>query len=151
MVDATIELLGYSSKLIQLFQDKHVITSINDSRVRELNNFLIYLRKWKSTTGSDAKKIISAKLYFDFQSMAYGFQAVLSIKMKSYPNATVKPAIINQDVVENHFCQVRACNGQNNNPTWRLQEMSQNAIRFGQTTISRKSNAGAVSLKKQHN
>jgi len=74
--------------------------------------------------------------------MILGFQAIVSIKLKEHPQAVIKPAIINQDLVENHFCQVRSCDGQNNNPTWRLQELAQNTIRCGQTTISRKSNAG---------
>lgn len=80
--------------------------------------------------------------------MIFGFQALVSIKLKEYPQAVIKPAIINQDLVENHFCQIRACNGQNNNPTWRLQESAQNTVRYGQTTISRKSNAGLDGAKK---
>lgn len=88
------------------------------------------------------------KLWFDLQSMALGFLAIVSIKLKHFPQSLIKPAIIIQDVVENHFCQVRACNGHNNHPTWRLQETTQNTIRYGQTTISRKSNAGNSSLKK---
>lgn len=75
--------------------------------------------------------------------MILGFDSLVKIKLEAYPHSIIKPAIINQDVVENHFCQVRACNGQNNNPTWRLQESAQNSIRYGQTTISRKSNAGS--------
>jgi len=80
--------------------------------------------------------------------MVYGFQAIVTIKLKKSPQAMIKPAIVNQDIVENHFCQVRACNGQNNNPTWRLQEKVQNTIRYGQTTISRKSNAGPSGCRK---
>lgn len=146
-IDATITLLNHSSKIIQLFQDKIGIQSIQDSRLKDLSQFLDFLIKWKSSAGTDGKKFISSKLFFDLNSMILGFQSLVSIKLKAFPNAIIKPAIINQDLVENHFCQVRACNGQNNNPTWRLQETCQNTIRYGQTTISRKSNAGALSLK----
>lgn len=146
-VDATITLLNHSSKIIQLFQDKIGIQSIQDNRLKDLSQFLDFLIKWKSSAGTDGKKFISSKLFFDLNSMILGFQSLVSIKLKAFPNAIIKPAIINQDLVENHFCQVRACNGQNNNPTWRLQETCQNTIRYGQTTISRKSNAGALSLK----
>ncbi len=59
-----------------------------------------------------------------------------------FPQSVIKPAIVNQDCIENHFCQVRACSGQNNNPTYNQQESTQNSIRFGQSTVSRKSNAG---------
>lgn len=81
--------------------------------------------------------------------MIYGFQGMVATKLKALKNATIKPAIINQDIVENHFCQVRSCNGQNNNLTWGLQEACQSSIRHGQTTISRKSNAGMLSVKKK--
>lgn len=74
------------------------------------------------------------------------FKHWFQLNWKSIPR--IKPAIINQDLVENHFCQIRACNGQNNNPTWRLQESAQNTVRYGQTTISRKSNAGLDGAKK---
>ncbi|KAK3747781.1 hypothetical protein QZH41_010671, partial [Actinostola sp. cb2023] len=146
-LDATIALLNHSSKMVQLFNDKYTLSSVTDSRLKELRQFLKFIDDWKCSTEGDAKKFISPKLYFDLQSMVHGFQAIVSIKTMFHQSAIVKPGIINQDVVENHFCQIRACNGQNNNPTWRLQEATQNTIRYGQTTISRKSNAGALSLK----
>ena len=67
-----------------------------------------------------------------------------SIKLTKFQNSVIKPAaIVSQDCVENHCCEVRACNGQNNNPTYLQQEATQNSIHYGQTTISGKSNAGA--------
>jgi hypothetical protein len=98
--------------------------------------------KWREETKDENSHFISSKLWFDLQSMCIGFQSMIEIKLAKFPNSVIKPALINQDCVENHFCQVRACNGQNNNPTYRQQESTQNSIRFGQTTISRKSNAG---------
>lgn len=148
-VDSTILLLSHSSKMIQLFNDKLTISSLNDTRLQELSSFLNFLSQWKTASGRDGKKFISEKLYFDLQSMIYGFQGMVATKLKEFKNATIKPAIINQDIVENHFCQVRSCNGQSNNPTWRLQEACQSSIRHGQTTISRKSNAGMLSVKKK--
>ena len=138
-VDSTILLLSHSSKMIQLFNDKLTISSLNDERLQELSSFLNFLSQWKTASGRDGKKFISEKLYFDLHAT----------KLKAFKNATIKPSIINQDIVENHFCQVRSCNGQNNNPTWRLQEACQSSIRHGQTTISRKSNAGMLSVKKK--
>lgn len=70
---------------------------------------------------------------------------MVEIKLTQFPNSVIKPALINQDGVENHFCQVRSGNGQNNNPTYLQQESAQSSIRFGQTTISRKSNVGKPS------
>ena len=80
-----------------------------------------------------------------------GFESIVAIKLKKFPSSVIKPAIINQDCIENNFCQVRGCNGQNNNSTFHLQESAQNSVRYGQTTISRKSNAGAAGVRKRKN
>lgn len=141
-MDATIELLNHTSKVIELFNSKVAISSISDQRLDDLSRFHTFLARWKSLTNGKSEHFFSPKLWFDLQSMILGFQAIVSIKLKEFPHSVVKPALINQDLVENHFCQVRACNGQNSNPTWRLQEAAQNTIRYGQTTVSRKSNAG---------
>ena len=111
-----------------------------DNRIKHLDGLLTYLSHWKSVTESP-KEFISDKLWFDIQSMVHGFKAITQIKLEKFPESAIKPWIINQDVVENHFCQIRTCNGQNNNPTYRLQESAQNSIRYGQTTISSKCNA----------
>ena len=55
------------------------------------------------------------------------------IKTAQFPAAVIKPALVNQDGVENDFCQVRSCNRKNNNPTYLQQESAQNSIRFWQT------------------
>lgn len=145
-LDATIELLQHTSALIELFTTtRQAICYINDERIKKLDSFLTFLSNWKaeiSGEGGNSKHFISDKLWFDLQSMIHGFKAIVDIKLKAFPASTVKQWLVNQDVVENHFCQVRACNGQNRNPTYRLQEQTQNSIRYGQTTISRKSNAG---------
>ena len=49
--------------------------------------------------------------------MCIGFMSMITVKLTKFPQSLIKPAICNQDGVENHFCQVRAYNGQNNNPT----------------------------------
>jgi len=148
MLDATLNLLNHTSKLIQLFQDKIPINSSTDQRLQDLSKFLLFIQEWKSSTGGDGKKFISTKLWFDIQSMVHGFLAIVAIKLRKFPHSLIKPAILNQDCVENHFCQVRSYNGQNNHPTWRLQENAQNSIRHGQTAMSRKGNAGVSGLKK---
>ena len=75
------------------------------------------------------KKVLTKKLWFDLQSMILEIQLIIAVKLKKLPQAVIKPAIINQGCVKNHFCQVRACNGQNKHPTYRLQESTQNFIR----------------------
>ena len=143
----------HTANVVNLFQDKLVITSANDQCLKELKQFLSFMQSWKDNLPLSDKgaiksnEFISNKLWFDIQSMVLGFCSLVNIKLEAYPHSLIKPNIINQDVVENHFCQVRACNGQNNNPTWRLQESAQNSIRYGQTTISRKCNDGSSSMK----
>ena len=100
---------------------------------------------WREESSDNNSQFVSTKLWFDLQSMCLGFRSMVVIKLTQFPNSVIKPALINQDGVENHFCQVRSCNGQNNNPTYLQQESPQNSIRFGQTTISRKSNVGKAS------
>ncbi len=119
-IDGTIELLTHTSKVIELFHDKHVIHSVADCRLNDLMRFYQFLTRWHCGTNGESNQFISHKLWFDLKSMIFGFHSIVYIKLNEYPQSVIKPAIVNQDVVEGHFCQVRACNGQNNHPTWRL-------------------------------
>ena len=114
--------------------------SKDDSRIRNLDGFIQFFSDWKEE--ATPKQFISSKLWFDLQSMVHGFKSVVNIKLTKFPNSVIRQWLVNQDGVENHFCQTRSCNGSNNNPTYRLQESSQNTIRFGQEGISSKCNAG---------
>ena len=112
----------------------------------------VYTGLMNSTNGSPSrqkqqkiKKIILSPpnyiLIYNPCALAFSLWSTLSylkIKMQS-------SSIVNQDCVENHFCQVRSCNGQNDNPTFLQQQSTQNSIRLGQTTISPKSNASCQS------
>ncbi|CAB3998312.1 Hypothetical predicted protein [Paramuricea clavata] len=118
------------------------INSTNDERLTKLQKFYNVIAEWADNCKESKTSFVSDKLWFDLQSMCIGFKSLVSIKLQNFPNSVVKPAIVNQDCVENHFCQVRASNGQNNNPTFLQQQSVQNSVRFGQTVISRKSNAG---------
>lgn len=84
----------------------------------------------------DNKKFISSKLWFDLKSMCLGFQSLVHYKLVKHPSSVIKPAIVNQDCAENHFCQIRSCNGQNDNRTFLQQQSSQNSIQVGQTTVN---------------
>lgn len=141
-LDASIQLLAQTSKVIEFFStSREAVRSKDDPRLRSLDGFLQYFANWKEATLMP-KHFISTKLWFDLQSMVHGFRSIVNIKLSKFPNSVIKAWVVNQDGVENHFCQTRACNGQNNNPTYRLQETSQNSIRFGQNPISTKCNAG---------
>jgi hypothetical protein len=129
-------LLEQTSELVSLFNDKLYISSVHDKRLKKLEKFHELMKIWANQTEGKSHLFVSSKLWFG---------SLVSIKLSHFPQSVVKPAIINQDCVENHFGQVRSCNGQNNNPTYLQQQSTQNSIRIGQTFISRKSNAGKSS------
>ena len=52
--------------------------------------------------------------------MVLGMISLVKITLSKYPGSMIKPAVVNQDVVENHFCQLKVANGQNDNPSYRL-------------------------------
>lgn len=144
-LDAVIELLQHTSEIVSLFNDRLYINSSEDLRLHKLNKFYNWMCHWANETEGSSKSFISSKLWFDLQSMCLGFQSLVHYKMTRFPVTVIKPAIVNQDCVENHFCQIRSCNGQNDNPTFLQQQSTQNSIRLGQTTISTKSNASCNS------
>ncbi len=129
--------------MIDLFSDKHAIYNVDDSRLQALQSTLLFFstRKEGTTKGDE---FISQKLWFDIQSMIHGFISLVQTKLRRFPGSIVKPAIINQDCVENHFSQLRGANGQNDNPTYQVTQETQNSIIFGQTTINRKGNVGVA-------
>ena len=145
LLNAVIELLQHTSEIVSLFNDRLYINSADGLRRHKLNNFYNWMCQWANETEGKSQSFISSKLWFDLQSMCLGFQSLVHYKMTRFPSTVIKPAIVNQDCVENHFCQIRSCNGQNDNPTFLQQQSTQNSIRLGQTTISTKSNHNASS------
>ena len=132
--------------MIELFSDcKHDFYSEGDIRLQALLATLHFFKEWSAQITS-ANQFISAKLWLDLQSMILGFISVVQTKLRQFPGSTIKPAIINQDAVENHFSQIRAANVQNDNPTYLATQGTQNSIIFGQTTVSRKSNTGTTKV-----
>ena len=136
-------LLENTSAIVSLFNDKLYINSTRDERLLKLQKFYKIMVDWLAQSGTAKNMFISQKIWFDLQSMCLGIKSLVSFKLKRFPNAVIKPAITNQDCIQNHFCQVRSCNGQNNNPTYLQQQWTQNSIRMGQAIISQKSNAGS--------
>ena len=71
---------------------------------------------------------------------------MVKIKKDNIPSSVIKPIIINQDVVENIFCQVRAQNAQNSHPNYALYMNSVNTVSITQTLTSPKSNTGGSNV-----
>lgn len=106
-LDSALQLLQHTSHIIDLFNSKCPVTNINDIRLRKLNtSFYAFMLDWREESIDDNSTLISSKLWFDIQSMCLGFNALVQIKLKNFPQSCIKPAIINQDCVENQFCQV---------------------------------------------
>jgi hypothetical protein len=130
--------------MVELFSDKHAVFHVKDNRILKLQRALQYFCNWK-LKAITSKEFLSDKTWFDLQSMILGFISLVKSKLTRFPGSCIKPAIVNQDVVENHFCQLRGANGQNDNPTYQTVQGTQNSIIFGQTTISKKCNTGTTS------
>ena len=139
----TILFLHHTSRMVELFSDKHAIYQICNPRLQDLNDSLQFFKEWQQQANT-GKEFLSAKSWFDLQSVILGFTAIVKAKLSRFPGTSIKPAIANQDVVENHFSQLHGANAQNENPTYQLTRGTQNSIIFGQTTISKKSNTGGV-------
>ncbi len=139
----TILFLLHTSRIVELFSDRHAIYHLHDPRIQELNECLKFFTEWHHEA-TNGKEFVSSKLWFDLQSMILGFTAMVKTKLSRFPGTLIKPTIINQDVVENHFSQLRGANGQNENPTYQLVQGTQNSVIFGQTTISKKCNTGGM-------
>ena len=133
------QLLQHTAEIVNLFNLKCPLTNISDIRLKKLNSFYSFMLDWREKSTDHNSSFISSKL-------CLGFHALVQVKLHYFPYSCIRPAIVNQDCVENHFCQVRSCNGHNNNPKYNQQQSTQNSIRFGQTVISRKSNVGVHSI-----
>jgi hypothetical protein len=147
-LDATVEMLTHTSALIRNFRDPRPITDISDDRLKENDDALKWFIKWERSVKYDdgirnkEKHMISHQTREDIISSVMGFQELCNYKLKM-SNASIIPSRINSDVIENMFCQQRTLhNGANTNPTYLGYCNSVNSVILGQTSISRKSNAG---------
>ena len=142
-LSASIAFLQHTSSMVEFFTSKQAIYDVNDTRLQSLRTTLSYFSTWKASV-SKSDEFVSSKLWFDLQAMILGMISLVRVKLSKFPGSLIKPAVINQDVLENHFCQLRAANGQNDNPTYRLVQAAQNSIVFGQRTVSKKCNTGTA-------
>ena len=142
-LNGSIAFLQHTSFMVEFFSSKQAIYDANDTRLQSLRSTLSYFSTWKASA-LKSDEFVSSKLWFDLQAMILGMISLVRVKLSKFPGSIIKPAVINQDVVENHFCQLRAANGQNENPTYLLTQATQNSIVFGQRTISKKCNTGTA-------
>ena len=115
---SVLELLRKSSMLVRNFRDVSPFKSMKDKRLEENISFLKWLETWEqqSQLNPTENTTFCATTLFDIKSMIIGFQQLCKVIFKKYPGASIQGNKINTDVVENTFSQVRARNGQNDNP-----------------------------------
>ncbi len=140
-MDEAINLVRHTSELIDLFRSKQVISSVADTRIIKAKEFIEDLQHWKDGCERPVN-FFSEKLWFDLQAMVIGLEQAVDIKTSAFPSSRLKPVIINQDILENIFCQVRGSSGQNNNPNYYLYSVTMSSINMGQTVLSKKGNTG---------
>ncbi|XP_070552284.1 uncharacterized protein [Ptychodera flava] len=151
-ISAAVQLLENTSRLITNFTDMRPYFHLEDQRLEENDRVLEFFKTWEGrVTGLRSlpstqrnKMLLSEKARFDISSMVLGFKKVCEISFSKYPGSGIVAARANSNLVENVFCQQRGKNGQNSNPHYLQYGSGINAICFGQTTTTRKSNSGKV-------
>ena len=147
----TIQLLRQTSQLIETFRDMRPLQDIEDSRLKGNRSVLSWFQGWTeeincSTVLSRREKdkcLLTTQCREDLNSLLLGFEQICIRRLTSKPGSYLVPGRVNSDPIENFFCQQRAThNGANTNPNYLSYMSGINSIILGQTTVSRKSNAG---------
>jgi hypothetical protein len=140
-LDGVIKLLQQTSKMVRIFRDTRPVTTIDDPRLRELQEVLSWFQEWRKAMTN--KNLMSFQCHDDIEFCIIGFIQLCSSALKRRnEHMIINPSLINSDAVENIFCQQRATyNGANTNPTALQYQKNLNSIIIGQSTISKKANA----------
>lgn len=97
-LDPALQLLQHTAEIVDLFNSKCPLTSINDIRLRKLNRFYSFMLDWREKSTDDNSSFISSKLWFDLQSICLVFHALaVQVKLHKFPHSCIKPAIVSQD------------------------------------------------------
>lgn len=147
-ITAAIALLERTSFLVDLFQDNRPIKDLSDARVKKLTDVYSWFKAWEKTESGDEsvskrhKGLLTMETREDIDFLYLGFMSLVDYSVNKLKHGIV-PSRINSDVIENVFCQQRSLyHGATTNPTYNAYRTGINSIVLGQSTISRKSNAG---------
>ncbi|PFX20768.1 RNA-directed DNA polymerase from mobile element jockey [Stylophora pistillata] len=75
-LDPALQLLQHTAEIVDLFNSKCPLTSINDIKLRKLNRFYSFMLDWREKSTDDNSSFISSKLWFDLQSICLVFHAL---------------------------------------------------------------------------
>lgn len=137
-LDEVIKLLGITSKLVSIFNDMKPVTSLGDPRLVELRSAVHYFKAFHDLKAEDT---FTTECLWDLNCCIEGILELCDIAIPQ--NRSVVIGLLNSDVLENHFCNVRTLyNGANRNPTYKGYCNIQNSILLTQPIIlSKKRNA----------
>lgn len=150
ILDGCISLLQNTLQMVSIFRDMRPIKKEDDQRLqipREVANwFLTWCQNIFSEDSipqnNKNKCLLSLQCCEDIQSSLQGFISLCNNILKT-PSFYVTPGLINSDIIKNFFNQQRSTyNGPNTNPNSLQYRKTINSIVIGQSTVSRKSNAG---------
>lgn len=143
-----IEFLRRTSFLVNFFLDSRPVKCKNDQRLTTLREAYDWFKAWESEVCIDEdvhkrhRGLLTMETREDLDFLYHGFMSLVDICVDKL-HIPLVPSRLNSDVIENIFCQQRAIyHGANTNPNYNEYRTGINSIILGQTTTSRKSNAG---------
>ena len=91
------------------------IKSLDDPRIKRAKEALEFFEKWESSVwssnlGKDDKPraLLSQQCREDLSSTIVGFEQLVYQRLKLFPGSSILPYLVNSDICENIFCQVRS-------------------------------------------
>lgn len=151
VLDGAIEFLRQTSKLIEMFRGMRPVRSTDDERLHDLQGINDWFLTWESTVNTNKElsskeksaQLMSYQCHEDIHACLIGFLKLCGIILKKGTTVFITPALINSDVIENTFNQMRSTyNGANSNPNALQYRRTLNSIVLGQKSVSMKANAG---------
>lgn len=146
---SVLEFLKYTSAMVSLFTDSRPIKDMSDTRLKTFSEVYSFFKAWESEHDSTKrdKCLMTLETREDLDFTYHGFMSLVSLAITKLKTEIV-PSRINSDIIENVFCQQRSLyHGANTNPSYNEYRTGINSIVLGQTSTSRKSNAGGGAAK----
>jgi len=141
-LDATIEFLTNTSKLVECFTSNQRVRSRTDKMLGTIAEVLQWWKDWSEEEGCNSKtNYITRECHEDLMSMLLGFARICINKINYSPLGSICPSRISSDIVENFFCCQRSLNGCTTNPTYLQFSKSVNTLIITQNSLSKKGNA----------
>ena len=149
---SVLEFLKYTSAMVSIFTDSRPIKDMTDERLKMFSEVYSFFKAWEAEhVETDIHKrdkcLMTMETREDLDFTYHGFMCLVKVCLTELKTEIV-PSRINSDIIENIFCQQRSLyHGANTNPSYNEYRTGINSIVLGQTSTSKKSNAGGGSAK----